>query len=216
MIRFEDRKDAGRRLGEVLAPMYQSANPLILGIPKGGVEVALQIARRLEATLSIVLVRKLPMPGNPEAGFGAIAEDGTLHTFAPALTALLPDTVHRTIEQQKREIARQAAVFRHGEPLPPLHGRTVILVDDGIAMGSTIRAAIALCRKQRAGRVVVAAPVADPGVAGELADEADDVVVLDRPSWFRAVAESYRHWYDVSDEEVVDLLEESRQTAPPG
>ncbi len=212
MYTFEDRQDAGSRLGEALL-RYKEAHPLILGIPRGGVEVAFHVARKLEASLEVVIVRKLPMPGNPEAGFGALAEDGSLYTFEPAVAALLPDTVERIIEMQRREIRRRVEAYRKGEPLPPLKGRTVILVDDGIAMGSTVRAAIMLARKQQAKKVVVAAPVADPAIAAELADEADDVVVLEQPSWFRAVAQAYRHWYDVPDEEVIDVLEQSRQPA---
>jgi putative phosphoribosyl transferase len=212
MMMFEDRREAGIRLGNALSD-YQDAHPLVLGIPRGGVEVAFYVAQKLDAQLAVVVVRKLPMPGDPEAGFGAIAEDGSTFMFKPAVTALLPDTIRRIVEAQKLEIRRRIEAFRKGEPLPPIKGRTVILVDDGIAMGSTVRAAIPMCRKQQAGKVVVAAPVADPSIAHELSHEADDVVILQRPSGFRAVAQAYRHWYDVPDEEVIAFLEQSRHAA---
>jgi putative phosphoribosyl transferase len=214
MNMFEDRQDAGIRLGEALAH-YESIHPLVLGIPRGGVEVAFHVAQRLNAEMAVVIVRKLPMPGNPESGFGALAEDGSRYMFEPAVAALLPDTVQRIVETQKLEIQRRIRVFRKGEPLPAIRGRTVIVVDDGIAMGSTIRAAILLCRKRHAKKVVVASPVADPSVAEALSDEADDVVVLERPSWFRAVAQVYRHWYDVPDEEVIHILEQSHPAEKP-
>ena len=211
---FEDRHDAGIRLGNALTG-YQADHPLMLGIPRGGVEVGLHVARRLEAELAVIVVRKLPMPGNPEAGFGALAEDGSLFTSKPAAGALLPGTVQRIVEAQKLEIARRVEAYRKGEPLPALKGRVVILVDDGIAMGSTVQAAIMMCRKQEAKKVVVAAPVADPSIARELSRVADDVVILQRPSWFRAVAQVYRHWSDVPDEEVMAFLEQSQHVGRP-
>jgi putative phosphoribosyl transferase len=106
---------------------------------------------------------------------------------------------------------RRIQVLRRGEPLPALEGRTVIVLDDGIAMGSTMRAAVALCRHRRAGRVVVAAPVASPSIAAELRELADDVVILETPALFRAVAQVYENWYDVSDEEVIRMMDEYRK-----
>jgi putative phosphoribosyl transferase len=214
MNQFQDRQEAGLRLGEALAG-YQADRPLVLGIPRGGVEVAFYVAQRLQAPLAVVVVRKLPLPDDPEAGFGAIAEDGSTFTFARIVAALRPEIVAQIVEAQKLEIKRRVQAFRQGEPLPALRDRTVILVDDGVAMGSTIRAALLLCRKQRARQVVVAAPVADPDLATELANEADDVVILEKPARFRAVAEAYRHWYDVPDAEVIRILEQSRTPAQP-
>lgn len=207
---FKDRKDAGQRLAKALSP-YEGMDPLVLAIPRGGVEVAVQVAQGLKSEWAILVVRKLPFPDNPEAGFGAIAEDGSTFMFEHIVAALPPGVIEKTVEQQEHEIRRRIAVLRHDIPLPPLAGRTVILVDDGIAMGSTVRAAIAMCRKQKAGKIVVAAPVASPRTADELAELADDIVILEKPLSFRAVAQAYQNWHDVPDEEVLRLLYPSDQ-----
>lgn len=211
---FKDRRDAGHQLGEELEH-YRDCDPLVLAIPRGGVEVGYQVAQRLEADFSLLIARKLPYPGQPEAGFGAIAEDGSTVTLDRATRWVSDETVERVIERQREEIERRQAVLRKGEPLPEIEGQTVILVDDGIAMGSTMRAAIELCRKQHAERVIVAVPVAGREVAetfgGEEEGLADDLVVLEQPEFFRAVAQVYERWYDVPDSEVVALMDEWRQ-----
>ncbi len=204
---FRDRKDAGLRLADALQP-YQQGNPLVLAIPRGGVEIGFHVATRLHAPLSILIVRKLPLPDNPEAGFGAVAEDGSTFFIEPLAAALDPTVVEEIIDQQKREIRRRIEVLRNGAPLPGLENRTVMIVDDGIAMGSTIRAGIAMCRNQRAGRIIVGSPVASPSTADDLARIADAVVVLETPLFFRAVAQVYENWYDVSDEEVIRIMAE--------
>ena len=202
---FDDRKDAGQRLGRALAK-YQGKNVLVLAIPRGGVEVGYELARTLDADFSLVIVRKLPFPDNPEAGFGAIAEDGSTIIIERAIYGVPQDTLERIIEFQQEEIKRRVQVLRKGESLPDLKGRTVILVDDGIAMGSTMRAAIKLCKNQEAGRVVVAVPVTGESVAREIEALVDEIVVLEKPRFFRAVAQVYRNWYDVSDQEVFEIM----------
>lgn len=204
---FRDRQHAGQRLGEIL-DIYRNERPLILAIPRGGVEVGYHIAKRLDADLAVLVVRKLPLPRNPEAGFGAIAEDGSHFMFEHMVAALQPAVVKEIIQQQEQEIQRRVEVLRGGEPLPEIKGRTVILADDGIAMGSTIRAAIAMCRKEQAKTIIVAAPVASPSTAEALAPLADDVVIVETPPLFRAVAQVYEDWYDVADEDVVGLMRE--------
>jgi putative phosphoribosyl transferase len=204
---FRDRQHAGQRLAEIL-DIYRNERPLILAIPRGGVEVGYRVAKRLDADLAVLVIRKLPLPRNPEAGFGAIAEDGSHFMFEHMVAALQPTVVAEIIEQQKLEIQRRVDVLRGGEPLPEIEGRTVILVDDGIAMGSTIRAAIAMCRKKQAKTIIVAAPVASPSTAEALAPLADDVVIVETPPLFRAVAQVYEDWYDVPDEDVVGLMRE--------
>lgn len=202
---FRDRRDAGERLAAALAA-YQDEKPMVLAIPRGGVEVGCQVARHLEAELAVLVVRKLPLPHNPEAGFGAIAEDGSTFMFEHMTAALTSPVVDEIVRQQEQEIQRRIQVLRGGAPLPQIAGRTVVLVDDGIAMGSTVRAAIAMCRKQQAREIVVAAPVASPSTADELAELADDVVIVEKPALFRAVAQVYQTWYDVPDEEVLATL----------
>jgi putative phosphoribosyl transferase len=119
--------------------------------------------------------------------------------------------VEKILEQQKQELKRRIEVLRGGGPLPKIADKIVLLVDDGIAMGSTMQAAIMLCRNKKAKRIVVAAPVAGPAIATELAEVADEVVILEKPSFFRAVAESYRNWYDVSDDEVIRIMQKGRE-----
>jgi putative phosphoribosyl transferase len=203
---FQDRTDAGKKLAEVLQA-YKDKNTLVLAIPKGGIEVGYQVAKALNADFSIIIARKLPYPDNPEAGFGAIAEDGSTFIFEEEKDWFAPEIIDRIIEGQKQEIVRRITILRQDMPLPEITGKIVILVDDGIAMGSTMRASIMLCKNRRAGKIVVAAPVAGQSVVTELSKLVDDVVVVETPPFFRAVAQVYRNWYDVSDQEALEILE---------
>ncbi len=171
-------------------------------------EVGLQVAKKLNANFSLIIARKLPFPGNPEAGFGAIAENGSTFILENAYYWLSGENIEKIKQQQIAEIERRVKVLRGEHPLPEIKGRTVILIDDGIAMGSTMRAAIELCKKKEARKIVVAVPVIGKEVAGEIEKKVDELVVLEIPRYFRAVAEAYEKWYDVSDGEVLDLLRE--------
>jgi len=168
--------------------------------------VGYEVARTLDADLSLVIVRKLLFTDNPEAGFGAIAEDGSTIIIEEATSGVPKDTLKRIIEFQQEEIERRIQILRNGEPLPDLQGRIVILVDDGIAMGSTMRAAVELCKHREAARIIVAVPVTGASVAREIGALVDEIVVLKKPHYFRAVAQVYRNWYDVSDQEVLELM----------
>lgn len=203
---FADRIDAGRQLAAALHS-YRSRSPIVLAIPRGGVIVGREVAAFLDAELSIIISRKLPYPDNPEAGFGAVAEDGSIYLI-PGAEYDVPDSVRAAIIAEQRQVVERALQrLRGGAPLPELTGRTVILVDDGIAMGSTMRAAVICCRNHQAATIVVAAPVAGPQVVRELRQHVDDVVVLLVPRYFRAVAQAYQRWWDVSDEEALAALE---------
>lgn len=202
---FKDRRDAGWRLARVLEK-YRNAGVVVLAIPRGGVEVGYQVAAYLNAGFSVLVSRKLPYPDNPEAGFGAVAEDGSTFLLDQAKAWLSEETVEQIVEQQKQEIHRRVQVLRGGRPLPSIYGETVILVDDGIAMGSTMRASVQMCFNQGAGKIVVAAPVSGRDVKERLGDMADEIVVLEQPVFFQAVAQVYRNWYDVSDDEVIEIL----------
>lgn len=204
---FKNRKDAGEKLAKALEK-YRVENPLILAIPRGGVEVGLQVAKKLNADFSMIIARKLPFPDNSEAGFGAIAEDGSTFILGDAYYWLSEETIEGIKKQQIAEIRRRINALREGEPLPEIKGRTVILIDDGIAMGSTMRAVIVLCKNRKARKIIVAASVAGREVAEEIGRRVDEIVVLEIPAYFRAVAQVYENWYDVSDEEVLDLLRE--------
>lgn len=203
---FSDRTDAGKQLGRAL-DQYKNKGVLVCAIPRGGVEVGVQVAEHLHADFSIVISRKLPFPFDPECGFGAIAEDGNIFLYTGHEAMMSTSDTERIIAEQKEEIKRRIEVLRKGQPLPSMYGRTVILVDDGIAMGSTMRVSVALCRGRGAERVVVAVPVTGRERTMEIGDLVDEIVVLEMPIDFRAVAQVYLNWYDVTDREVVAIIQ---------
>ncbi|MDG6243889.1 MAG: phosphoribosyltransferase [Methanolobus sp.] len=203
---FRDRSDAGERLARELLK-YKGRAVLVLAIPRGGVEVGCKVAEYLQVPFSLLVTRKLPFPDNHEAGFGAVAEDGSVFIFKEAAMWLSQEQIDRIVSEQTAEVRRRIEVLRAGRPLPEIAGRTVILVDDGLAMGSTMRASIMLCRSKGAARIVVAVPVAGREVARDIGDMADEIVVLETPANFRAVAQVYMNWYDVSDSEVLKIME---------
>jgi predicted phosphoribosyltransferase len=203
---FADRKEAGKRLAEKLEKYRKRENVLVLAIPRGGVQVGYQVAKYLNADFSILISRKLPYPYNPEAGFGAIAEDGSTFLFPHAEFELPGETINEILISQQDEIKRRIETLRKGKPLPAMEGKTVILVDDGIAMGSTMRASIKCCRNQGAGRIVVGTPVAGERGRMEIGQLVDEIVVVEEPINFRAVAQVYQNWYDVPDEEVLEIM----------
>lgn len=204
---FENRTEAGIKLGEALR-QYASPDTIVLAIPRGGVRVGFEVARALAVPLSLIISRKLPLPWNPEGGFGAVAEDGSTW-LVPGYEKMISEAVAaKTIADQKEEILRRIQALRGGRDLPDIKDRTVILVDDGIAVGSTMRASVACCRSLGVCKIVVAAPVTGSDTAREMKKIADDVVILEMPSYFRAVAQVYLNWYDVSDEEVLEIMKE--------
>jgi predicted phosphoribosyltransferase len=204
---FKDRRDAGQRLARALET-YRNKHAQVLAIPRGGVEVGYQVAQYLAAGFSIIISRKLPFPDEPEAGFGAVAEDGSTFINPQAARWVDQETIARIIEQQKREIKRRVDVLRRGLPLPAIENQVVILVDDGIAMGSTMRVSISLCQNRKAEKVIVAVPVTGRQVEIEIGRLVDEIVVLEKPRFFHAVAQVYKNWYDVSDEEVIQLMDQ--------
>jgi len=203
---FEDRKDAGKKLAKELA-RYKGKSVLVLGIPRGGVEVAYEVAKYLDAELSILISRKLPLPFNPEAGFGAIAEDGSTLIQKDTHSWLSREEVEEIIREQKLEVDRRIKALRKAKPLPRIKGRIVILVDDGLAMGSTMKVSINLCKNKEAGKIIVAVPVSGESTAREIGDMVDEIVVLEMPPFFQAVAQAYTNWRDVQDSEVIEILQ---------
>jgi len=204
---FKDRKDAGKKLAHALKE-YCSQDVLVLAIPKGAVRVAYEVAKFLKARFSMLIARKLPFLDDPESGFGAIAEDGSTFMFEDARHMLSPDDIDRIKRAQLEEIRRRIKILRGAKPLPEIQNQVVILVDDGLARGSTMRSAIMLCRKRHARKIVVAVPVAGQEVAAEIGYLADQVIVLEKPEFFQAVAQVYENWYDVPDEEVLAIMSE--------
>ncbi len=202
---LKNRKDAGQKLALALQK-YKIDNALVLAIPRGGAELGYEIVKALNYDFSLIICRKLPYPYNPESGFGAIAEDGSIFIDQRAASNLDDQEIEQIIADQSEEIQRRIKTLRNGNPLPSIKERTVILVDDGIAMGSTMHVAVALCKKQGAGKIIIAVPVAGASAIAKFSPMVDELVVLESPYNFHAVAQVYEDWYDVSDEEVLDIL----------
>jgi len=209
---FRDRRQAGRELSERLLDLADRPGLVVLGLPKGGVPVAFEVARALQAPLDALVVRKLGLPGHEELAMGAIAS-GDIRVINEDLVraaALSDETVAAVAADEQRELERQERELRDGAPAPEVEGRTVLLVDDGLATGSTMRAAIAALRKRGAGAIVVGVPTASPEVCVSLKQEADDVVCARTPQPFRAVGAWYEDFGQVTDEEVRRLLDQAR------
>lgn len=210
--RFEDRVDAGRRLADALEEMTLG-DPVILGLPRGGIPVAFEVAQRLRAPLDLLIVRKVGAPGHPELGIGAVAEDG--EAMVDRVTAREvgadPETVDRLVAQERREVQRRVADYRSGRQLPRLAGRDVVLVDDGLATGVTAEAAIRAMRRRVPRTLVLAVPVGAPGSIARLRPLTDDVVCLLSPQNFTAVGLWYHHFEQTTDEEVLELLARSAE-----
>ncbi|MGY1706172.1 phosphoribosyltransferase family protein [Geodermatophilus sp. SYSU D00697] len=204
---FLDRRDAGRRLARLLAPL-RGSDVVVLGLPRGGVPVAAEVARALGAPLDVVVVRKLGVPVQPELAMGAVGEGDVTVVDARvlALTGVGPADLARVEERERAEVDRRARAFRGGRPPVPLAGRTAVVVDDGIATGSTARAACAVVRAQGAARVVLAAPVCARDGARALEAEVDELVCLETPRRFAAVGQFYDDFGPTEDAEVVELL----------
>lgn len=202
---FSDRKEAGIELGQLLEENYKSKNALVIGIPRGGVEVAYEVARILQAELSVVITKKLPHPDQPELAIGAAAEDGSVYLSALG-KAQHQSVIEQIINEQRKEIESRIRRFRHGSDLPVMEGRIVILVDDGIATGATLVPAIKLCRNRNAAKIIVAAPVSGQSLISEISQLADEIVVVTQPEDFYAVGQVYGDFHGLSDEEVMSLL----------
>jgi putative phosphoribosyl transferase len=209
-MRFRDRVDAGRRLAAALGHL-RGPDVIVLGLPRGGVPVAFEVAEAIGAPLDVIVVRKLGVPFQPELAMGAIGEGGVrvLNDRVLRLAAVSGRDLARVEERERRELERRARLFRGDRPPRPLAGKTVIVVDDGIATGSTVRAACQVVRARGAGRVVVAAPVAAPDTLRSLAELADEVVCLDAPAAFDAVGQAYVDFAQTSDDTVTRLLAEA-------
>ena len=212
---FIDRRDAGQKLARALAP-FSAERPIVLALPRGGVPVGFEVAQALSAPLDVLVVRKLGAPFQPELGVGALAEDGTrwVNTRLCGEVGIRPEDVDAIAAREAREVERRVARYRSGRPLPALAGRTVLLVDDGLATGGTARAGLRALKHLGAARTVLAIPVGPPETVDELRQEADEVVCLEMPEWLDAIGLWYEEFGQVSDDEVVSLLAESSAREP--
>jgi putative phosphoribosyl transferase len=203
---FKDRKDAGERLGRALEK-YRDQDVIVIGIPRGGVATAYYVAKHLHAEMSVVITRKLGYPFNPEAAFGAVAEDGSLYIADDKDPAVSSEDMQRVLQEQKQEIRRRVQKLRKGKPLPKLEGRIVIITDDGIATGATLFATIALCKKMKASKIIVAAPIAGEWMEPMLQNMVDEVLILEKPSFYSAVSQGYEDFDNLTDEEALAFID---------
>ena len=211
---FADRHDAGRALGERLR-LWAGAHPVVLGLPRGGVPVGYEVACALDAPLDVIVARKVGAPGDPQLGLGAVAEDGVRVFSAAALRwpGVTAEELERRARRAAEEVDRRVALYRGCRRAIPLAGRTVVVVDDGLATGATAVAALRAVRHRHPRTVVLAAPVGASATVADLAREVDHVVCLATPERFRAVAEYYDDFDQTSDAEVIRLLLDRQASA---
>lgn len=209
--RFADRRDAGRQLAVPLLALADR-DPVVVALPRGGVPVAREVATALRAPLEILAVRKLGAPDNPEYGIGAIVEDGTRIFDPEALAALEIDggQLESIVDRASEELCRRVVAYRGGRPPMRLRGRTVVIVDDGVATGVTDTAALRATRRQRPRQLILAVPVCAPDSLARLRREADETVCLIAPPQLRGVSQWYRDFSQVHDQEVVAALGAAR------
>jgi len=207
---FKDRKEAGQILADKLIN-YLGQNVIVLGLPRGGVPVAFEVAKALKARLDVYVVRKLGVPGHGELAMGAIASGDVRVLNEPVIEALgiSDEAIEAETRKEQEELKRRELLYRDDRPPLDVSNRTVILVDDGIATGSTIKAGIAALKKQKAGRIVVAVPVAPASSVEEIKRDVDELVCVSTPEFFYAISLWYGEFPQTSDEEVRELLKQA-------
>ena len=212
MAYFSDRVDAGKRLASALAD-FAGKNAIVLAIPRGGVVVGYEISKALNLPLDVIIPHKIGAPDNPELAIGAMTEDGTiiLDETLVAYIGVPKSYVKEESERQKHEIERRLKMYRQNEPYPNFEGRDVIIVDDGIATGSTMKAALSSVKNRGAKTVTVAVPVGPPSTIKELRRQADRVVCPYTPEYFQAIGQFYTDFNQTTDEEVIKLLKQNKQ-----
>jgi putative phosphoribosyl transferase len=215
-MQFLNRRDAGRQLATKLAGYAGDPGVLVLGLPRGGVPVAYEVARALHAPLDVFVVRKLGVPGHRELAMGAIASGGLRILNVDVIDALgiSPAAVESVASRELLEMERQQRTYRGNAPLPEFFGRTIVVVDDGLASGSTMRAAVGALRQNHPARIIVAVPVAAAETVRLLREEADDVVCLIAALDFHAVSMWYEDFSQTSDAEIRSLLQSASHAAP--
>lgn len=207
-MRFKDRRFAGQVLAKELAAYTNLPDVVVLGLPRGGVPVAFEVAKALNAPLDILVVRKLGVPNQEELAMGAIASGGVriLNEYIISLVKISDEVIARVAVQEERELERRERLYRPNSAFPDLQGRTVILVDDGLATGATMWAAVVAVRKQQPAQIVIAVPVAAPETCHELEAKVNKIVCISTPSPFQSVGLWYENFPQTTDEEVCHLL----------
>ena len=211
MLMFRDRKEAGIQLAEKLGAYKDREDVVVLALPRGGVVTGFEIARALKAPLDVIIVRKIGFPGQEELAIGAIAETGAvvLNRDIIEMGRIRSEVVQTATERQKQEISRRIALYRGGRGLTGVKSKIVLLVDDGVATGATLKAAIVALKLEKIARLVLAIPVGPKDTISKLETMADECICLETPPVFYAVGAFYRDFTQVSDEEVVNLLKSS-------
>ena len=214
---FHDRRDAGRLLANELTFLKGRRDVVVLAIPRGGVPVGREVAAVIGAPLDIVITRKIGAPDNPELAIGAVTEDGEtmLDNRLAEMVGATTDYVKQEAARQVEEIKIREKKYRGNRPFPALQGKTVVIVDDGIATGSTIRAAIQSVRRRNAGKIIIAAPVGPPDTVSELSKGVDRVICLSTPGYFEAIGEFYEEFEQVDDDAVRRILGEQEPSSGP-
>lgn len=217
MTRFHDRREAGRVLAARLMHYAGRPDVLVLALPRGGVPVAFEVARALRAPLDVFLVRKLGVPGHEELAMGAIASGGVrvLNEEVVNVLRISAEDLDAVAAEEQRELERREQAYRDGRPAPDVRGRVVVLIDDGLATGSTMRAAVAALRRRGPARIVVAVPVGAPETCAEFQDEADEAVCARTPEPFYAVGLWYEDFAQTTDAEVHELLQRAAGEQAP-
>lgn len=216
LTQFRDRTEAGKLLAEQLTAYANLHDVLVLALPRGGVPVAFEVARALHAPLDVIVVRKLGVPGQEELAMGAIATGGVriLNNDVVQFLDIPDEVINKIAAREQRELERRELLYRGDRPAYDVHGRTVILVDDGIATGATMHAAVAALKQWQPARIIIAVPTAAPSTCDEFAAEVDELVCVIRPEPFIAVGYWYKQFSQTSDEEVRSLLEQANQGFP--
>ena len=213
---LRDRSEAGKRLAAELAEL-RGGDCVVLALPRGGVPIGFEIASELGAPLGLIMVRKIGVPGQPELALGAVADGGepvtVFNSNVLSILGLTPADLEGQVLEQLKEIERRRRLYGGHLTLPPIEGRSVILVDDGIATGATTRVAIQAVRRRRPACIVLAVPVASTDTLVRLEDEVDRVVCLEKPQDLEAISLHYRHFPQVPDEEVIEFLERAKARA---
>lgn len=211
---FENRAAAGRAMSSRVADIVGDRDSLVLGLPRGGVVVAYEIAERLGAELDVYLVRKLGTPQHPELAMGAVAQGGVrvLNQDVVRYHGISKEQIETVVRIETEEIGRREKTYRGSRPAEKIEGRVAVLVDDGLATGATMKAAIVAIRKQNPESIIAAVPVGAPKVCEDIEAITDELVVLEKPSMFYAVGAWYQEFEQTTDEEVVQLLERNRNT----
>jgi putative phosphoribosyl transferase len=206
---FRDRTEAGQLLASKLTAYIDHPDVLVLALPRGGVPVAFEVARALHAPLDVLVVRKLGVPGYEELAMGAIASGGirVLNDDVVRMLGISEAAINKEAAQEQHEVERRECLYRGDRPASEVHGRTIILVDDGIATGATMRAGVAAVRQRQPARIIIAVPVAASATCEEFGAQVDELVSVIRPEEFYAVGSWYEHFTQTTDEEVRNLLE---------